>query len=82
MPTLGFVQQTTKDTRRVEVRPGSSLDHHLRPRRRMGTLPAHKIDASVDSDQSTCVHVTDHAVVLDGEVAPRLGATGSSRMNC
>lgn len=38
--------------------------------------PAHKIDTAVDSDQCTCVHVADHAVVFDGQIAVRLVSSG------
>lgn len=38
--------------------------------------PAHEIHAAIDADQRTSVHVADHAVVLNRQVAAILGTSG------
>lgn len=44
--------------------------------------PTHEIHAAVDADQRTSVHVADHPVVLNRQVAAILGTPGLAPVRC
>lgn len=43
----------------------------------MSRLPAHKVDAPIDSHEGTSVHVANHSIVLNWKVSSRLSTTGA-----
>lgn len=34
--------------------------------------PTHKIDAAVETDEGAGVHIANHAIILNGQIAARL----------
>lgn len=76
---LILVEKTTEDGRRVKLWPVAirvswlaSSSEALRTKPK--SLPAHKVEASVDAEEGAGMHVTNHAIVLYGQIAARLTA--------
>jgi hypothetical protein len=79
---LVLVQQPTEHRWRVKVGPGERvLAEEPEVEVQMPFLPAHKVDAPIDSHKGTGVHVANHSIVLNWEVSSRLSTTGASWMS-
>lgn len=73
MTALVLVQQPTEDRWRVKVGPGEQVlarGYEIEGQRSFS--PAHKVDASIEAYKGTSVHVANHSIVLNREVASRL----------